>query len=185
MLPTDWSHYASLVFSVTNPTADPQSIYVEIDDCESTDYWSRLDFYTYAAPGTIVLVVPIDRAVGEKSEIGQYRRPLKLDCIARVAISWQVDAGSVPATALLSLSPLALTPIAPFVNDFPKLLKIDVQPRAASVERGFTGLYGNEYSALNGYGLLNGTQVYQMQDRGHPTSLWRDWIAFESGGQFI
>jgi hypothetical protein len=37
----DWSQYARLVFTVSNPTPDPQSLYVEIDDCQSTDYWSR------------------------------------------------------------------------------------------------------------------------------------------------
>ena len=32
---------------------------------------------------------------------------------------------------------------------------------------------------------MNNTQVYQMQDRAHPTALWRDWISFESGGMQI
>ena len=180
VLPADWSAYGSLAFNVTNPSAEPQNVYVEIDDCQSTDYWSRLDFYTFAAPGTSTVVVPVDRAVGEKSEIGQYRRPLKLACITRIALLWDADASSSSST--LEFGPLSLQPVAPYVHDFPELLKIDVQPRSAPVQRGFTGLYGNAYSNLSGYGLVEGTQVYEMQDRGHPTSLWRDWISFESGG---
>eukprot|EP00037_Helgoeca_nana_P007008 m.64113 g.64113 ORF g.64113 m.64113 type:complete len:1019 (+) comp17845_c0_seq1:172-3228(+) len=184
VLPSDWSHYAALTFAVTNPTQTPQSIYVEIDDCQSTDYWSRVDYYTYAAPGTETLVVPIDVTVGEKSEIGVYRRPLKLDCITRVAISWQTagETPTVPANAILELGAMSLRPRAPLVHDFSQLLKIDLQPLAAPVETGFTGYYGGEYSPLRGYGLLPGSAVYQSQDRAHPTHLWRDWIAFESGG---
>jgi hypothetical protein len=124
-----------------------------------------VDYYTFAPPGESQVVVPIDVAVGEKSEIGQYRRPLKLDCITRLALSWQVVPGTVPPSSVLTLGALTLVPRAPFLHDFAELLKIDVQPRSAPVETAFTGLFGSEYSTLNGYGLIDGTQVYQMQDR--------------------
>ena len=58
--------------------------------------------------------------------------------------------GSIAPDVVLAFGPFELVPLAPFVHDFDTLLKIDVQPRSAPVETGFTGLFGNAYSKLNG-----------------------------------
>jgi hypothetical protein len=98
-----------------------------------------------------------------------------------VAISWQSDSSSaVSASAArrsnasklaplsapggdrgrsnsqkftLGIADMRLEPRPPNAADFAKLLKIDVQPRAAPVESGFTGWYGDAYTALRGYVL--------------------------------
>ena len=120
--------------------------------------------------------MPIEVYVGEKSEI-KVRRMIDLKRVTRLALA---NNGAVN----LSLGVVKLLPQPPFEHDFPKLLKIDVQPRTGPVLKTFTGLYPDTLDEpLRGYGIVNTSQQgAAAQDREHPDDLLRDWIAFESGG---
>lgn len=181
-LPGDWSRYAYLRVRYRHNFSTPQQFYVEIDDCHSTNYYSRVNWYTYLVPGsgTREAVVPLNVAVGEKAQIGVVRRRLDLRCITRVAPQW-INAAAA-ADARVELDSFALTPRHRFVHDFPELLKIDVQPQTAPVAPFFTGLYGTPYTRLRGYGTTADVSVFESSDRQHPTRLLRDWISFETGG---
>ena len=101
--------------------------------------------------------------VGEKSQIGVYRRQLKLTCLTRVAMSWTVAVGeNVSSDTVLTLGPMVLQPRPPFVNDFARLLKMDLQPRSAPVEVGFTGVYGSPYDSLRGCVIITTFLCFYM-----------------------
>ena len=179
-LPRDWSRHAYLRVRYQNNFLTPQQFYVEIDDCHSTNYYSRVNWYTYLVPGSGEAVVPLDAAVGEKAQVGVVRRRLDLRCITRIAPQW-INAAAA-ADARVEIQAFYLTPRRPFVHDFPELLKIDVQPPTAPVAPLFTGLYGTPYTDLRGYGATADVSTFEASDRQHPTRLLRDWISFEAGG---
>ena len=191
-LDPDWSGYAYLQLDYVQKEFDsPQSLYIGIDDCHTTDYYSRVDWYTYLIPSRTSIsskdesqqwsqaMIPIDVSVGEKGEIGVARRRLNLSCITRVALQWQTTEASNTSTVLLGN--VTLVPRPAFKNDFPKLLKIDMQPPTAPVAPGFTGVYGTPYSDYSGYGTGPDVNIFENADRQHPTRLLRDWVSFESG----
>lgn len=174
--PVDWSSYSYLQIEVFNPSVNAQPFSVELRDTATVDYWSRVNWDSVVAPGLSAFKMPIDVYVGEKSEV-KVRRRIDLSKITRLAIA---NNGAVN----VSLGAVKLLPQAPFLHDFPKLLKIDVQPRTGPVFTSFKGLYPDTMDEeRRRYGIQNTTTFgAAAQDREHPDDLLRDWISFLSGG---
>ena len=173
--PCDWSAYSYLNIDVFNPSNLVQPFSVELRDTATVDYWSRVNWDSVVAPGQSIFTMPIDVYVGEKSEI-KVRRRIDLKHITRLAVA---SAGPLNIT----LGKFTLVPQPGFQFDFPKLLKIDMQPRSGPVLKAFTGVYPDTlFERRRAYGIANQSTVCQNQDRQHPDDLLRDWVAFSSGG---
>ena len=175
-LVSDWSGLNWLSFSVTNPSPKPQKLYVEIHDAQSTGYWSRVNYYTMAPPGTTRLQIPLQVFVGEKSVI-QERRRLDLHHITKLVFSGQ------EATIPIDLFDIGLDPEPPFKNDFATLIKLDSGPPGSPLFTGFTALRPQHaYRPERGYGYSADANLARSEDRRHPDNLLRDWSSLTKGG---
>jgi hypothetical protein len=175
-IPSDWRGYDWLRFEVDNPSTEPQRFYVEIRDVKSNDYWSRVNWYTVAAPGRSTIQVPLQIFVGEKSVIRERRR-LDLANITRLVLS------AADAAVALTIDDVRLEPEPAYSNDFPRLIKLDVGSLESPLFHEFTPLYAStSYRAQRGYGFSADAEIKRTEDRRHPENLLRDWISLNSGG---
>lgn len=171
-LPRDWRAYDWLRLRVHNPSDTPQRLVVEIRDAHTTDYWSRVNWYTVAPPGTADRYVPLDAGVGEKLMI---REPRRLD---RTAITRLVVSG-VDAGADLDLREAALEAEPPPAPGDAHVIRLD--PGPGPVFPGFTSLGPDErYDPARGYGFAPDA-VVRAVDRRHPDALLRDHVAVRGG----
>jgi cytochrome c peroxidase len=174
--PVDWRGYDWLRIKVHNSSTEPEQFYVEIRDDKTQDYWSRVNWYTYAAPGTSTIHVPLQIFVGEKSVIKERRR-LDLEHITRLVLS------ASDSNTDLTIEQVRLEPEPAYTNDFPKLIKLDAGSLNSPVFHEFTPLYSStSYRSSRGYGFSADAEIKRVEDRRHPENLLRDWISLNSGG---
>ncbi|MEZ5853684.1 MAG: hypothetical protein R3D67_02665 [Hyphomicrobiaceae bacterium] len=173
-LPSDWSGYDWLRFDVANSSSTPQPLTVEIWDDKTNGYWERVNWYSFAAPGTSTIEVPLQTHVGEKSVIGARRR-IDLKAIRVVAVSGtKID---------LKVDNLRLEADPPITSGFPELIALDAGPGSSPVMSGFTQFTTAQvYRPETGWGIIPGSAVARSEDRRHPDNLYRDWISFTGGG---
>ena len=127
-------------------------------------------------PGRATVTIPLHIFVGERSVI-QQRRRLDLARVRRLVLSLS---GTL---APVYIDNVRLEAEPPLLTEFPTLVRLDLGPPDAPVERGFTQVLSSlYYSPRRGYGLSPDAVVSTALDRQHPTELFRDWIAFRSGG---
>jgi len=69
--PQDWSGFDFLEANTFNATAQPIQLYVEIQDTQTKDYWTRVNYNTVIPPGASTLIVPTELYVGEKARPGR------------------------------------------------------------------------------------------------------------------
>ena len=175
---SDWSKYSYLKVNVFNPKPAPVSFYVEIRDVHSTGYWSRVNWYTAAAPGHSTITVPLQIFVGEKT-VTKERRRLYLQKITRLVFS-------IESPNVVVLDQVRLEPAAPYEHLFPQLIMLDFGLPSSPVQMGFVPVVGADwYRNRVGYGLEPGSVISHIKDRRHPTNMLRDWIGFQSGGVAI
>eukprot|EP00041_Stephanoeca_diplocostata_P029927 m.893236 g.893236 ORF g.893236 m.893236 type:complete len:1699 (+) comp23658_c0_seq4:664-5760(+) len=175
-LASNWSQYDMLKVDVYNPAVDAVRFYVEIRDVYSTDYWSRVNWYTAAPPGRSTVVVPLRIFVGEKS-ITKEKRRLFLHAITRLVFATTL------CHCVVVVDNVRLEAEPPYAHLFPTLLRLDAGTPTSPVEKGFTRLTAASwYRSRLGYGVEPSSQVVRADDREHPTNLLRDWIAFTDGG---
>ena len=174
-LPTDWRGWDWLRVDVRNDSDAPVPFTVEIRDAATRDYWTRVNWYTAAAPGVSTVQVPLQVFVGEKSVIRERRR-LQLDAITRLVFA---HSGGAP----LVFDDVRLETEAPLPSDDPRILKLDFGPATGSVFPAFTGVDASvDFRSRRAYGFLPGTRVGRVEDRRHPDPLRRDWVSVLSGG---
>jgi hypothetical protein len=175
-VPQDWSGYDYLKADVyTNATA-PLDLYVEVQDKETRDYWTRVNYVTIVPPGKSTLVIPVKQLyVGEKSRPG---RMLLLSSITRFVLS----IGEKPEAPLhLDNVRLERDTVTPGLL-FDGLYAFDLGLGASPVMEGFTQLTSaTRYSKGRGYGLLD-AKVWRAFDVLQPDPLYQDFICLESGG---
>jgi hypothetical protein len=173
-LPENWRGYDWVRFDVHNPSATPQKLAIEIWDDKTTGYWSRVNWYTMAAPGISTLEVPLQTFVGEKSVI-QERRRLDLAKIRRLVF--------LGTAVELRLDNVRLEGDAPSQARFPELITLDLGGPSSPLMKGFTPLSPSHiYRPHRGYGIIPGSVIARVEDRRHPDNLHRDWISFRGGG---
>jgi hypothetical protein len=174
-LPADWRGYDWLRIDVRNDGPAPASVYIEIRDALTRDYWSRVNWYTVAAPGRHTLHVPLQVFVGEKSVIRERRR-LALDAITRLVV---MDDALVP----LVFDDVRLESEPPLLHDDPRIIKLDPGPATGPILPGFTGMTaGTDVRPRRRYGFRADTTFGRVEDRRHPDALLRDWVSITDGG---
>lgn len=173
-LESDWSGYDWLRFDVENPTDKAQKLLVELWDDKTTGYWSRVNWYSWAAPGRSTIEVPLQTFVGEKSTIGERRR-IDLKEMRTLAVS------DVKTELTVDNFRLETEPKPKAV--FPELIALDAGTGDSPVMNGFTRFIASTvYRPERGWGLIPGSVVARSEDRRHPDNLYRDWVSFTGGG---
>lgn len=172
----DWSGYDFLKADLYTDSPDPVSLYVEVRDSGTTDYWTRVNYSTIVPPGASTLIIPTRAMyVGEKSRPG---RRLILNAITRFVFS----IGDKPAAPLyVDHVRLERDESAAKVL-FDGLYAFDFGAATSPVMEGFTPITpATLYSKGRGYGL-KGAKVWRAMDALQPDPLYQDFICIESGG---
>jgi hypothetical protein len=173
--PQSWAGYDFLKADVYTDAKDPMELSIEVQDGESRDYWTRVNYTTVIPPGASTLVIPTALYVGEKSRPG---RSLIKDSVKRLVFS----IGDKPQ-APLYIDNLRLerdTETAKVLFD--RLYAFDVGPAGSPVMEGFTPLDpGKTYSKGRGYGWKD-AHFWRAFDALQPDPLYEDFICIEKGG---
>jgi hypothetical protein len=173
--PQDWTGYDYLTVDVDNPGDVPHAVYVEIRDKQTTDYWTRVNYWTTAPPGRSVVRMPLSIYVGEKSRPG---RPLDRAAITRTVLNL-TDVSANP----LYFSRLRLERDTLWNKvTVPGLQAFHFGPGSNPEVRGFKSVTpATIYSAGRGYGFKN-AHIWRPFDVLQPDPLYQAFICVESGG---
>ncbi len=172
--PQDWSGYDFLKIDTYTDAPSGLPIIIEIQDKETKEYWTRVNYDALAAPGASTLILPLKSLyVGEKSRPG---RNLILDGITRLVVA--LDSPNGPLFIDNVRVERDVTPKA-FFNG---LYAFAFAPGGSSVMDGFTAITpSTAYSAGRGYGLKN-AKTWRAFDALQPDPLYQRFICIESGG---
>jgi hypothetical protein len=169
----DWTGYDFFKADAYNAGDAPVSLYIEIRDQATKDYWTRVNYTTVLPPGASTLILPTDLYVGEKSRPG---RPLDKANITRFVLSISGQAAPVYFDNLRVERDLSDKIKVPGLRAF------SFGPGAAPPLRGFTAVTpATVYSAERGYGLKN-AQIWKACDALQPDPLYAVGICIEHGG---
>jgi hypothetical protein len=174
--PQNWSGYDYLKADLHTDADRPLSLYVEIQDQQTRDYWTRVNYETVVPPGSSTLVIPLSQLyVGEKARPG---RNLLLGSITRLVFS----IGDKPAAPLfldnLRLERDTQTP----AMLFDELYAFDFGPAGSPLMPGFTRIDPSTvYTRGRGYGLKD-AHIWRGFDVKQPDPLYQDFLCIESGG---
>ncbi|HEV3022905.1 MAG TPA: hypothetical protein VGX76_10570, partial [Pirellulales bacterium] len=173
--PQDWSGYDYLKADFHTDADKPLSLFVEIRDRDTKDYWTRVNYETIVPPGTSTLVLPLEQLyVGEKSRPG---RKLLLVGVARLVFG----IGDKPA-APLYIDNIRLERDTQTPNRFEGLWAFDFGPATSPLMPGFTRIDPTTtYDKERGYGL-NKARIWRASDVLQPDPLYQDFLCIEQGG---
>jgi hypothetical protein len=175
MSPQDWSGYDYLKIDTYTDAQEALPLTIEIQDKDTKDYWTRVNYNAVAPPGQSTLILPLKGLyVGEKGRPG---RNLILDGITRLVVSLNSSAAPLFIDRLRLERDLTGSKAV-----FEGLYAFDFGPAGSPVMDGFTAITpATPYSAGRGYGLKN-AQVWRAFDVLQPDPLYQDYICIESGG---
>ena len=153
--------------------ADALPLAIEIQDRETKDYWTRVNYNAVAPPGKSTLTLPLKSLyVGEKARPG---RKLILDGITRLVVAINGPNGPVYVDRIRlerNTAPAAV---------FEGLRAFSLGPSGPAMD-GFTAITpSTEYSEARGYGLKN-AKVWRAFDVLQPDPLYERFMCIESGG---
>ncbi len=177
--PQDWTGYDYLEADLFVEGDQPLSLYVEVRDAQTRDYWTRVNYNTVVPPGASTLTLPVRQLyVGEKSRPG---RPLQVNAVTRLVLS---VGDKPPAPLFVDHIRLRRDDSAPRAR-FEGLHAFDLGVGTSPVLEGFTPVTSATlYSAGRGYGLKN-ARIWRSYDALQPEPLFQDFICIESGGLAI
>ncbi len=169
----DWTGYDFFKADVYNPGDEPASLYLEMRDQGTTDYWTRVNYNTVLPPGASTLIIPADLYVGEKSRPG---RPLDKAHITRLVLN--ADGAKTP----IFFDNLRLERDLSDRVHVPGLQAFSFGPESGTSMRGFTPVTpATLYAPGRGYGLKN-ARVWRAMDALQPDPLYERVMCIESGG---
>ena len=169
----DWTGYDFLEADVFNAADVPQTVFVEIRDRDTRDYWTRVNYTTAVPPGASTLIVPTDIYVGEKSRPG---RALEKADVNRLVL------GLDNAKSPIYFDRIRLERDLSDKVKVPGLKAFDFGPGSSPPFRGFTAVTPSTlYSPGRGYGLKN-AHIWRAFDVLQPDPLYETFICIESGG---
>ena len=173
--PQDWAGYDYLKIDTYTDAQDALPLTIEIQDKETKDYWTRVNYNGVAPPGRSTLTLPLKSLyVGEKGRPG---RNLILDGITRLVIALNSATGPLYIDRLRVERDTAGAGAL-----FDGLYAFDFGPAGSPVMDGFTAITpATPYSAGRGYGLKN-AKIWRAFDALQPDPLYQDFICIESGG---
>jgi hypothetical protein len=171
--PQDWSGYDILKLDTYTDSIEPLPVTVEIQDRDTTGYWTRVNYPTVVPPGAGSLTLALGQLyVGEKGRPGRRLIP---SGITRLVLA--VDSPPAP----LFVDNIRLERAPPDAT-FDGLLAFDLGPAGSPVMDGFTAITpGTAYSARRGFGLKD-AKIWRSFDALQPDPLYQDFICIESGG---
>ena len=171
----NWTGYDYLKADVHNAAAKPLEVTIEINDRQTRDYWTRVNYTTVAPPGDSTIILPTAIYVGEKSRPG---RALLLDGIRRLVFSIGDDPVGPLFVDNIRLERDTETERVKFEG----LWAFDVGPPGSPVMEGFTPLDVRKcYTKERGYGWKD-AKFWRAFDALQPDPLYRDFICVEKGG---
>ncbi|MCX7045932.1 MAG: hypothetical protein NTX50_10670 [Candidatus Sumerlaeota bacterium] len=172
----DWAGYDFLKADLYTASPDPISLYVEIRDTGTRDYWTRVNYQTIAPPGQSTLIIPTRQLyVGEKSRPG---RMLDLAGVNRLVF----NIGDIPSASLFVDNIRLERDESVSKALFDGMWAFDFGTNSSPVMEGFTQITpGTLYSKGRGYGLLN-AKIWRAFDALQPDPLYQDFLCIESGG---
>ncbi len=169
----DWTGYDFFKADAYNSDTAPVSLYIEVRDAGTKDYWTRVNYTTVLPPGASTLILPADLYVGEKSRPG---RPLDKAHITAFVLSAE------NARKPVYFDNLRLERDLSDRVHVPGLQAFSFGPGTAPPLRGFTQITpATLYSPGRGYGLKN-AQVSRAYDALQPDPLYQTGICIEKGG---
>jgi hypothetical protein len=173
----DWTGYDLFKVDTYVDSGKPVTMSVEIRDAGTTDYWTRVNYYTVAPPGVSTLVLSLKQLfVGEKGRPGRH---LALDQITRLVFAVN---GAEPVffdNVRVEQDP---PPAGLF---FDGLYAFDLGPGGSPVMDGFIPVTpATLYDPGRGFGLKN-AKIWRAIDALQPDPLYQDFLAIESGGLAI
>ena len=174
--PQDWTGYDFLKADVYNTGSTPVSLYIEIRDTKTKDYWTRVNYQTVLPPGASTLILATDLYVGEKSRPGP---PLDKAHITRFVLNAEgaksslffdnirlerdtSDRIAVPGLRAFAFGPPTLKPLRGFTPVTPATL--------------YTAGSGGK-----GYGLKNAV-IWRAYDALQPDPLYQTGLCITQGG---
>jgi hypothetical protein len=172
----NWAGYDYLSFDTWTDSKDPVPVYIEIQDKETKDYWTRVNYNAVVPPGKGTLILPLKQLyVGEKGRPG---RNLILSGITRLVLA-ATPAKPVPLFIDRVRLERDLTgPAAMFEG----LSAFDFGPADSPVLDGYTAITpGTLYDSGRGYGLKN-AKIWKAFNVLQPDPLYQDYICIEAGG---
>ena len=174
--PQSWLGYDFLEADMHTDAKVPLSLYVEVRDASTRDYWTRVNYQTVVPPGSSTFILPIKQLyVGEKSRPG---RMLELANIR--SLVFEIGAQS-PAPLFVDNLRLVRDD-SPAKVQFEGLYAFDFGTTTSPVLEGFKQITpGTLYSPGRGYGLQN-AKIWRAFDVLQPDPLYQDFICIESGG---
>jgi len=175
----NWSGYDEFAVDVYNDGPTHQSLYVEIRDAKTTDYWTRVNYQTVVPTGASTLRLPLSQLyVGEKSHPG---RLVYLDQITRLVFS----VGDSPQGTLYFDNLRLSRDVTTKSKQFDGLWAFDLGPESSPLMAGFTRLSPmRTYNQGRGFGFKN-VKIWRSFDALQPDPLYQDFICIEKGGLAI
>ncbi len=174
--PQDWLGYDFVKADLYTEARKPLSLYVEVRDAATRDYWTRVNYSTVVPPGQSTLVIPIKQLyVGEKSRPG---RMLDLGHITRLVLGM----GDAPAAPLFLDNLRLERDDSPSRVVFEGLHAFDFGTSTSPVMEAFTPITPSTlYSKGRGYGLKD-ARIWRAFDALQPDPLYQDFVCIEAGG---
>jgi len=172
--PQDWSGYDYLKIDTYTDARDALPITIEIQDKDTKDYWTRVNYWAVAPPGASTLTLPLKSLyVGEKGRPG---RNLILDGITRLVVA--VDKPVAP----LFIDRIRLERENAHAPTFDGLHAFALTPGGDPGIDGFIPVTpATQYSPARGYGLKN-AKIWKSFDVLEPDPLYQRFLCIESGG---
>ena len=169
----DWSAFDFFKCEVFNSADTPTTLYIEIQDQSTTDYWTRVNYNTVVPPGASTLVLPTNLYVGEKSRPG---RALDRAHIKRFVLNINDTKQPVYFSALRLERDLSDR------VHVPGLLAYSFGPGKSAPLSGFTPVTPSTiYSPGRGYGL-KGVPITRTYDVLQPDPLYQKGIFLADSG---
>ncbi|MGD0498130.1 MAG: hypothetical protein ABSC23_06815 [Bryobacteraceae bacterium] len=174
--PQDWSGYDYLKIDTYTDAPDALPLVIEIQDKDTKDYWTRVNYNAVAPPGQSTLILPLKGLyVGEKGRPG---RNLILSGVTRLVVA----ISSAPPAPLFIDRLRLERDLAGSKAVFDGLYAFDFGPAGSPVMDGFTAITpATPYSPGRGYGLKN-AKIWRALDALQPDPLYQDFLCIESGG---
>ena len=171
----NWTGYDFLKADVFNAGRAPARLYIEIQDKNTTGYWTRVNYSTVVPPGASTLLVPTDIYVGEKSRPG---RALDIANVTRLVLSLAEEkTGPVYFDNLRLERDRSDRAIV-----VPGLQAFSFGPGASPPLRGFTAVTpATLYTPGRGFGLKD-ARVWRAFDVLQPDPLYARFLCIEDGG---
>jgi hypothetical protein len=168
------SGYTRLLLNLYNPTKNNYDFYFVIQDKNSSNYWSQLNFKTTLAPGNNSLNLNMNRSLGERGSV-RFDRKIDLENIKKMFLVVDPDKTGIPTDKEFKVSKLIVDTLK--VPSKPrKVYAFDFSSQKVETIPGFTKVTSQDiFSEKKGFGFVDPT-FYRVYDSKYASSINRSYI---------